>query len=160
MAIFKTGNAAGKYFDEQAKEDVLHYILNPYKVKHGYCGSVNVDTQNPAADMQRVSERFGKTSGVQLRHFFLSFLPSEVDDPRTANAIGLSILKFFESEYQAVYAVHEDAANINIHIVINSVSYVDGHRYYGTKKEFYALMDYLRKALYRFGVNKLEYVSS
>lgn len=71
--FFKTGNAAGKNFDEQAKEDVLHYILNPYKVKHGYCDGVNVNMSNPVADMQRVSEHFGKINGVQLRHLILSF---------------------------------------------------------------------------------------
>lgn len=77
-----------------------------------------------------------------------------------ANEIGFSILKLFAKEYQAVYAVHEDTANINIHIVVNSVSCVDGHRYYGKRKEFYALMDYLRKTLYRFGITKVEYVGN
>lgn len=40
MAIWKTGNGSGKYFNEDAKELVAQYILRSDKALHGFCGSV------------------------------------------------------------------------------------------------------------------------
>lgn len=64
------------------------------------------------------------------------------------------------AEYQTVSAVHEDKQHLHIHTVINSVSYVDGHRYRGTKQEFYTMKDQVRQILRRYGIDRLDYVSS
>ena len=58
-----------------------------------------------------------------------------------------------------VYAVHENPANPHIHIVMNSVSYVDGHRYYGTKKEHYDLMKVIKHSLLIHGIYKLHIIA-
>ena len=38
MAIWKTGNGDGNYFNEDAKELVAAYIMHPDKAIHGYTG--------------------------------------------------------------------------------------------------------------------------
>ena len=43
---------------------------------------------------------------------------------------------------------------------MNSVSYVDGHRYYGTKKEHHAMMDVIRDVLKEYCIKELRYVSN
>lgn len=160
MAILKTANTVGKYYDVNAKQDVINYILKPNKMIHRYFGSIGVDQVHIAESMQRVSERFSKAKGVQLRHFILSFYPEELHDPRTANEIGAKIIQWFGQEYQSVYSVHEDKSYLHIHIVINSVSYIDGHRYYGTKKEFYEFKNVIRRLLSSYGIYRLEYCSN
>ena len=159
MAMFKTANIKGKYFDENAKADVINYVLNPYKMPHNCHGGVKVDEHNIAKSMQTVSEQFGKSDGVQLRHFIISFSKNEVSSPYTADAIARDILYYLGREYQAIYGIHENG-EIHIHIVMNSVSYVDGHRYYGKKKEYYAFYYALRNILRRYGINKLMCVSN
>lgn len=159
MAILKTANTKGKYYESHAKEDVIRYILNPFKART-YCGAYGVDTNNPAQSMEMKSAQFGKSHGVQLRHFIVSFYPDEVNSPMTANEIAQQFVAFFANEYQVVYAIHEDKPHLHIHIVINSVSYVDGHRYYGTRAEFKSMQKYMQEVLRRYRIHRLEYVSA
>lgn len=159
MAILKTANTKGKYYEPHAKEDVILYILNPYKAQH-YFGAYGVNINSPAEDMNAVSSQFGKCHGVQLRHFIVSFYPYELNNPTIADEIARQIVSFFASEYQTIYAIHEDKPHLHIHIIINSVSYVDGHRYYGTRTEFKAMEQYMKKVLRGYGIYRLEYASS
>lgn len=158
MAILKTANCKGKYRDSESKDDVIHYILNPVKMPHGFCGGAGVDPCCPVESMEIVSEQFGKEKGVQLRHFIISFFPDELKSIETANQIAQKIAHFMGREYQVVYAVHENPDNPHIHMVTNSVSYRDGHRYYGTRKEFFQMQDVIRNILRQHGINKLSYV--
>lgn len=158
MAKIKTANEKGKYRDLESKDDVIGYVLNPYKTPHHYCGYVMVNPNNIAGSMMAVSSNFHKENGVQIRHFILSFDPKELSGFRIADEIGYLTMRFFGKEYQTIYAVHEKPDNPHIHIVINSVSYVDGHRYYGTRKEFYDMMNYLRSILFKYGIKELIYV--
>lgn len=158
MATLKTPNGKGKYRDLEAKEDVTNYIFNPWKMPHNYCGFMGVRSQDISGSMMQISAKFKKENGVQLRHFIISFSPYELRDFSIANEIGSLAMRFFGREYQTVYAVHEKHYNPHIHIVINSVSCVDGHRYYGTKREFYAMMNYFRRVLLSYGITELVYV--
>ena len=92
MAKIKTANQKGKYFDAEAKTDVIDYILNPYKATHGFVGGIGVNPECPAESMAVVSETFGKSNGVQLRHYIVSFSQDELTDPRKANAIAQQIV--------------------------------------------------------------------
>ena len=158
MATFKTGNKAGKYFDPAAKQTVFDYMNLPHKTIHDYHGCAGVDPSNPVQNMMDTSAQFGKTTGVQLRHFILSFSPEELDDPTAANEIGYRVACHIAQEYQCVYAVHEDGANLHIHLMFNSVSYLDGHSYYGRREEFYSLFNWLKALLRRYGIYYLVYV--
>lgn len=160
MAIIKTKNGKGNYKNENAKELVLNYILNPYKTPHNYIGGVAVDMTSPAESMMYVSKQFKKENGVQLRHFILSFSPEELTNPEIAYCIGLKVVRELGKEYQAVFAVHENAVNIHIHIICNSVSYIDGRRYYGTRKEFCEFKRNLDRILNRYNLPKSYYMSN
>lgn len=157
MAVLKTANTKGKYYEAHAKDDVIKYILNPYKAPN-YCGAFGVDINNLAESMEAISSHYGKSGGVQLRHFIISFYPEEVNDAKTVNDIAQKFANFFFREYQVIYAVHEDKPHLHIHIVINSVSYIDGHRYYGTRAEFKEMQKYLQAVLRNYGIYCLDYV--
>ncbi len=151
MAVFKTANTKDKYYEPSAKETVIEYILNPQKAMH-YYGGYGVDCSNPAQSMTAISEKFNKTSGVQLRHFIVAFYPYELSNPAIANEIAQKLIGFFASEYQVIHAVHEDKPHLHIHIVINSVSYIDGHRYKGTRLEFNNMKNYWSLILRQYGM--------
>lgn len=157
MATLKTANGNGKYSDTNAKENVISYILNPYKAKQ-YSGNMHITDADPIADMERISRQFGKEKGIQLRHFIISFDPQETTDPRVVAAIACEIIPYLGREYQLVFAVHEDKPHLHIHIVCNSVSYVDGHRYYGTRQEFNGFKAHIKQVLRRYGIQTLQYV--
>lgn len=162
MAIFKTANRKGKYHDDASRTDVLRYILQEYKIPHNLFRGYNfyVPMENPeaavayyAAVMDATAARFKKEKGVKLRHFIFSFMPHEVSDPILAEQIAQRLACFYQKEYETVYAVHEDTRNLNIHIVINAVSYVDGHRYGGTRMEHHSFLNHAKFVLREYGIN-------
>lgn len=160
MATFKTANKKGKYFDMDAKATTIRYILNPAKAVHGLVGGVGVSPESPAESMELVSEHFDKSEGVQLRHYIISFEPYELEKPEIANKIGQEIAAYIGREFQSVYAVHEDKLHLHIHLIVNSVSYADGHRWRGNKAEFYRLINSCRTILRQYNIYQLYYVSA
>lgn len=160
MAIFETFNGDGNYRNENAIKAVTEYIFNPYKTPGGYLGGWGVNPDCPDQSMMSVSEQFGKASGVRLRHYVLSFAPYELENPQIANEIGLRITQFIGREYQTIYAVHENKKHLHIHIVSNAVSFIDGHRFYGRKSEFYALLNGIKTILTDYGIYSLRYASA
>lgn len=160
MAILETFNGNGNYRNENAIEAVTEYIFNPYKTPSGYLGGCGVNHSSPAESMTNISNEYGKASGVRLRHYVLSFAPYELDNPQIANEIGLRIARFIGREYQTIYAVHENRKHLHIHIMNNSISFIDGHRFYGRKKEFYAILKEIETILNDYGIYKLIYASN
>lgn len=153
MALFKVLNGKGKYHDLKAREDVLRYILNPLKTQSGLRGGVGV-TPDIVGSMNDVAVRYDKVNGVQLRHFVLSFPPTELDSPEVVYEIACRIAQFIAQEFQVIFAVHENTENLHIHFMFNSISHRDGHRYQGKKKEYYDLVNFIKSNLkYFYGIN-------
>lgn len=157
MAILESFNGNGNYRNENAIQIVTDYIFNSYKTRSGYLGGFGVNPECPAESMMIVSEQFGKSNGVQLRHYVLSFAPCELTNPTIANEIGGRIAQLIGREYQALYAVHENCEHLHIHIVSNAISYKDGHRFYGRRQEFFALKEGIQRILRDYGI-KLMYM--
>lgn len=160
MATWKTPNGHGNYFNTDAKQLLTNYILRPDKLLHNYWGGINIDLDSPAESMVAISEKFRKTNGVQIRHFIVSFAPNELRDPFIANEIARQMAEYTGQWYQTLYAVHENKPNLHFHLIHNSVSFLDGSRYYGTREEHNALGNTLESILKRYHINTLVYVKS
>lgn len=133
-----------KYFDENSYHDVSNYICNP--VKAAYVGGAGVTSVETAGnEMEQIAIKFGKNSGKHLRHSTLSFATEENVSPEKANEYAQRIIQYYAPEYQIAYAVHTNTDNVHIHLVMNQVSYVDGHRYQGKKKDYYDFKKYMGK---------------
>ena len=160
MATLTTANVRGKYHDLNSRKDLIAYITNPQKALHQHIYYSHTDPNHPVQDMDLVAAQFGKSEGVQARHFIFSFHPLELDSHRKAAEIAQKITDLLGAEYQTVSAVHEDRRHLHIHTVINAISYVDGHRYRGTKREFYFMKHQVGRILYSYGIDRMDYVSS
>ena len=158
MATLKIANHKGKYRDQSSRSDVIHYILQPDKAIHGFCGGINVPLQTAAQSMDQIALYFGKPNGVQLHHWIVSFSPEECDILSAANTVALLLASVIGQEYQVVYSVHEDRPHCHIHLVFNAISWIDGHRYRGTRAEFYRLYNSFKRILSEYGVDHLDYI--
>ena len=69
-----------------------------------------------------------------LRHWIISFGARDLISPIQAYYIAVEAARFYADRYQLVFAVHEDTDQVHVHFVMNQVSYVDGRKYSGTKK--------------------------
>lgn len=152
-------NGHGKYQDPYSRRDAINYILNFQKMPNRHFNGRGVNVFNAAKDMDDVAEKFDKTSGVQLRHYILSFDPTEVRDPCLAFVISCHFMDYFAQKYQVIFAVHENTANLHTHFIVHSVSYLDGGKFRGTKADHYEMMQTLRHILKYFGLKELRYVS-
>lgn len=152
MPTIKILNAAGKYTDPQARQDVIAYICHPNKTPNHMIGGVQIDLQNIAQSMDAVAAQFGKNSGVRLRHLILSFHPKEVSSPSIFQLVANEVCTYIGREYQIAYAVHEDTAVPHIHFVFNTVSYVNGYKYRGNKEDHNRTIYLIKIALHNCGI--------
>ena len=87
--------------------------------------------------MRRTKEKFGKTGGVLGYHFIQSFAPGEVT-PEQAHEIGCEFARrLFGNDFEIVIGTHLDKAHPHNHIIVNSVSRTDGHKYHSSPESYY-----------------------
>lgn len=144
-----------KYHDENSLYDVISYCCNPEKTQSGNIGCFGANVQYAAEQMGRLAQTYGKANGIRLRHMVLSFEPGEKVTSTGAYQIAYQAAWYYGREYQVLFAVHEDKKHLHIHFVMNTVSYLDGHKYAGKCEDYYNFLDHLRKILEPFGIENI-----
>ena len=117
----------------------ITYATNPEKTEqHFFTSALNCESCETAyAEMQATKQRFGKPGGVVGYHFIQSFAPGEVT-PEQAHRIGVEFAeRLFCKRYEAVIGTHLDKAHLHNHVVVNSVSFVDGKKYHSSPGNYY-----------------------
>lgn len=117
----------------------ITYAANPEKTEqHFFTSAINCDSCETAyTEMQATKSRFGKKGGVVGYHFIQSFAPGEVT-PEQAHAIGVAFAqRLFGERYEVVVGTHLDKAHLHNHVVVNSVSFVDGKKYHSSPGSYY-----------------------
>ena len=115
--------------NEYPDENVLLKVLN-YVLRSDLCGGYAINPHQAYRQMEMVKNVYHKRDGKQLLHFIVSFTTAEayrltIDE---ILAVGFHIAGLFR-DFQIIYAIHLDSRHIHIHMVMNSISFVDGHRY-------------------------------
>lgn len=130
-------------YDSKAAEEAsmtanIAYALNAEKgTTRLFQTAVNLDSIETGWDeMKEAKERWGKTDGIQGFHVVQSFAPGEAT-PELAHKIGVEFVERCFPDFQAVIGTHLDKQHIHNHIVLNSVSYVDGRKYHSSQKSYY-----------------------
>ena len=117
----------------------VRYAVNPEKTEQSFFTAVlNCSSLEHAfSEMAETKKRWRKTGGVLGYHFIQSFAPGEVT-PEQAHEIGLEFARrMFGERYEVVIGTHLDKAHLHNHIVINSVSFVDGQKYHSSPESYY-----------------------
>lgn len=115
------------------------YAVNPEKTEQSFFTAVlNCSSPEHAfREMTETKKRWQKTDGVLGYHFIQSFAPGEVT-PEQAHEIGMEFARrMFGERYEVVIGTHLDKAHLHNHIVINSVSFVDGQKYHSSPESYY-----------------------
>ena len=138
--------------DEQAQSlaDVIEYAVNSDKtekqprddteVLQRFVSGVNCFPGTAREEMMAVKRRFGKENGTVAYHGYQSFAPGEAT-PEIAHEIGVKLAqRLWGDRYQVLVATHLDHENhLHNHFVINTVSFVDGIKYYRSEKDYWKL---------------------
>ncbi len=117
----------------------IAYAVNPEKTEQvRFVDVLNCASAETAFDTMRATKRkFKKMDGVLGYHFIQSFAPGEVT-PEQAHKIGVEFARrMFGDQFEVVIGTHLDKAHPHNHIVVNSVSFVDGHKYHSSPESYY-----------------------
>ena len=88
----------------------------------------NCTAQSALSEMQLTKERYRKTDGRQYYHFVQSFAETDDLTPQEALAIGLELAQREFPDFEVLVATHIDTDHLHNHLVVNSVSFQDGHK--------------------------------
>ena len=128
----------------------INYVMNPEKTAckgfHSFFGIKDTLTSGftCACDeayqqMMETKQHEKKTDKVLGYHYIQSFKPGEVT-PEEAHQVGCEFIeRCFAEDFEVVIGTHTDHAHIHNHIILNSVSFVDGHKFQSTPASFYKL---------------------
>ena len=154
MATYKVIGVGqdGKYMDEYARKDVISYVLRPEKTPHRFVGGAAVNVDNAELEMTLLAQAFHNDTGLRIRHSEISFENDPGITLEVANEIAQKAVAFFGCVYQIIYAIHEDTEHIHFHMAMNTVSFLDGRKYYGTKKQYYDFINYMKGVLRPYGI--------
>ena len=124
MAILKgIGNPSSK---SGGAKSTLEYVGKKADLTKGiYCSN---DWKEAFNDFQNTKEFYNKENGRQYLHYVQSFKEGEVT-PEEALELTEKFCNKVIKDNEVFLAVHTDQKHIHCHVIVNSVSYVDGHKF-------------------------------
>lgn len=147
-------------------DDVLHYAMNEAKTtlpqgeasklddegiekKQQLVSGINCLPGTARFEMMAVKKRFGKEGGTVAYHGYQSFATGEVT-PEVAHEIGVKLARnLWGDRYQVLVATHLDkASHIHNHFLINTVSFLDGKKFYRNNKDYYDMRRDLSRGVF------------
>ncbi len=120
---------------ENVLKDVIDYTARASAIK--LISGVNCNPENASVEMMKVKQHFDKTDGVIAYHGYQSFAKDEVT-PELAHYIGVELAnRLWGDRHQVVVTTHIDKeSHIHNHLIVNTVSFIDGKKYHRTKKDY------------------------
>lgn len=120
-------------------EAVINYAKNGEKTENGILVSgINCLPENAYYEMNLVKKSFHKEKGRLGYHIIQSF--NDDITPEECNRIGVEFANsLWGDKYQVIVCTHTNTNNVHNHIIVNSVSFIDGSKYHNSNVEI-ALM--------------------
>lgn len=119
---------------------LIDYVGADYKTENQYYVSgINCLKETAYKEMMITKKQYSKQNGIQAFHIIQSFKEGEVT-PELAHKIGVELAEeLFGDRFEVLVSTHLNTKHYHNHIVINSVSFKDGKRYYDNNAT-YALL--------------------
>ncbi len=123
-------------------EAVINYAMNGEKTENGILVSaINCLPQTAYSQMMLTKKTFHKEDGRLGYHIIQSFNGDEIS-PDKCNKIGLELAQqLWGDKYQVIVCTHTNKKNVHNHIVLNSVSFIDGRKYHNSNVEIALLRE-------------------
>ena len=132
ISILSNGSTQG----HKPLKNVLDYCMQEAKTMndgHKLVSGIDCLPETAYSDMMATKKRFGKTGGREYYHILQSFSPDELITPEEAHRIACEYAQEQFKGYELIVATHVDRDHIHSHIVLNSVSHIDGKKYHSDK---------------------------
>lgn len=94
-------------------------------------------------------ELYCKVDGVQYHHIIQSFSPRDNLTFDKAHKLGMELADKCFERFEVLVITHKDKQHIHNHLVVNSVSFVDGKKYNSSNKSLWDIKRESNKICYR-----------
>lgn len=138
-------------------EAVINYAKNGEKTENGILVSaINCLPETAYSQMSLTKKSFHKEGGRLGYHMIQSFDGDEVS-PSKCNKIGMELAEqLWGDKYQVIVCTHTNKKNVHNHIVLNSVSFVDGSKYHNSNVEIALLKETNDHLCKKYGLSVVE----
>ncbi len=155
VTILSSGSTQG----HKPLKNVLDYCMQEAKtLKDGtrLVSGIDCLPESSYAEMMATKKQFGKLGGREYYHILQSFSPDEGITPEQAHEIALEFAEEQFKGYETVVATHVDRDHIHSHIVLNSVSHINGKKYHSDKDNIPRLRAASDEICRRHGLSVIE----
>ena len=148
MAVIKIKNIKSNL------QAVINYGKNGDKTENGILvSSVNCSVETSYEEMALTKKFFHKEDNILGYHIIQSFKGDEVS-PKLANQIGKELAEeLWGDKYQVVICTHINKENIHNHMIVNSVSFIDGIKYHNSKAQIAFLKEASDRLCLNYGLS-------
>ena len=138
-------------------DHLIRYVCNPKKTEEQvFVSAVGCQPETAARTWMDTKRRFGRSDGVQAYHLIQSFKPGEIT-PELAHEIGNRFAERYLDGFEVIVGTHVDKAHVHNHIIFNSVSDRDGHKYHSSPNSYFKEIRGLSDALCReYGLSVID----
>ena len=135
---------------------VLDYVMQEEKTEQKLLSGLNC-VPDTVKDEMRVTKLCGIRTEANYKHLSESCTRREDRSGTGAQiACQLAASRPEWQDFEVLIATHEDKEHIHTHFVVNSVSYVDGHKLQQSKAELQAMKDYSDQLCAKYGLHITE----
>ena len=118
--------------EDKTSDDIV-FMQGPYDEEEG------ITPESVYEAFLEEKRTWNKDSGRMYYHTIVSFHQDEKITPESALDFGMEYADRVFHDHQVLVVVHEDKAHLHIHFVVNSVNYIDGHKFHSSKHDLEAM---------------------
>ena len=155
MSVIKSVNS--KTNTKSGLKGTLDYVLAEHKTSQDLCYVTGdymeliVTPEKVLRSFMETKELYGKTDGRQCKHFVISWHEDCPIKPEEALDIAKEWAETVFGDFSCAIAVHTDRDHVHAHVVVNSVSIIDGHKYHMNPQELKNAKDFCDTLNERYG---------
>ena len=140
-----------------AVEDVVAYAADEMKTeRRSYVSCLNCREDTAAAQFMETKRLWGKSGGRVCYHGYQSFKADEVT-AETAHEIGVRLAEeLWGGRFEVVVATHCNTGHYHNHFVINSVSWVDGKKFYNSPADYARMREVSDRLCREYAISVIE----
>lgn len=137
--------------------NVIDYARNKDKTeKEFYVSGINCEPDSAYEEMQDTKDFYHKNDKILAFHGYQSFVQGEVS-PEIAHKIGVQLAnEMWGDRFQVIVTTHLNTNHIHNHLVLNSVSFKDGLKYYSNRTNTARLRHISDEICREYGLSVLE----
>ena len=138
-------------------DGVLEYAADDSKTeRREYVTCINCSESTAAKEFQEIKHFWRKTGGRLCYHGYQSFKPGEVN-ASMAHDIGVELAnRLWGDRFQVVVATHCNTGVYHNHLVINSVSFLDGYKFYESNRDYHQMREVSDQICREYGLSVID----